>query len=39
MLQHVIEAQILDLILRGVDLLIRIFEVALDDESGRVASL
>ena len=39
MLHHVIEAQELNLILRRVDLIIRVLEVALDHESGRVARL
>jgi len=39
MLQHVIERQILNLILGGVDLLIAVLEVTLDDESARIASL
>lgn len=37
MLQHMAEAQILDLVLERVDLLVAVLEVALDDEGGRVA--
>ena len=39
MLQHVIKAQILNLILRRMDLLIRVLEIRLDDESRWVSSL
>lgn len=39
MLQHMIEAQILNLVLRGVNLLIRVLEVTLDDKGRRVAGL
>lgn len=37
MLQHVIKAQVLDLILRRVDLLVGVLELGLDDESRRVS--
>lgn len=39
MLQHVIKAQILDLVLRCVNLAITVFEVRLDYERARVAVL
>ena len=39
MLQHMIEAQILDLVLRSMDLLVRVLEVRLNDESRWIASL
>ena len=39
MLQHVREAQELDLIFRGVDLLVTVLEVAFDDERAGVAVL
>jgi hypothetical protein len=32
-LEHVVEAQILDLVLGGVDLLIRVLKLRFDDES------
>jgi hypothetical protein len=37
MLQHVVEAQILDLVLGRVDLGVAVAEVGLDDEGGREA--
>ena len=39
MLQHMVEAEILDLVLSGVDLLIRKSKVRFDDERARVPSL
>lgn len=39
MLEHVVEAQILNLVLGGVDMIIGIGERTLDDESTRVSSL
>lgn len=38
MLQHVIEIKIFNLVLGGVDLVVRVLEVAFDDEGGWVAS-
>lgn len=37
MLQHMVKAEILDLVVRRVDLLIRVLELRLDDEGGWVA--
>lgn len=37
MLQHVVEAEVLDLVVCGVDLLVRVLELGLDDEGGWVA--
>lgn len=37
MLQHMVEAQVLDLVVGRVDLLVRILELRLDDKGGRVA--
>lgn len=37
MLQHMIKAQILNLILRGVDLVIGVLKIRLDDKGGGVA--
>ncbi len=37
MLQHVVEAQKLDFVLGGVDLLVGIGEVGFDDKGGRIA--
>lgn len=37
MLQHVIEAEVLDQIVRAVNLLVGVFELRLDDEGGGVA--
>lgn len=39
MLKHVIEIQILDLVLRGVDLLVRILEVGLYHKGGWISIL
>lgn len=39
MLEHVVEAQILNLVLGSVDMVIRIGKRTLDDESTRVSSL
>ena len=39
MLQHMAKAQVLDLVLRGVDLAVAVVEVALDHERARVARL
>lgn len=36
MLQHVVEAQVLDLVLGGVDLLVRVLELRLDHKRRRV---
>lgn len=38
MLKHMIETQVLNLILGGVDLLVRVFEVGLDDKRRRISS-
>lgn len=38
MLEHMIEAQVLDLVLSGVNLVVRILKVRFDDEGRRVAS-
>ena len=37
MLQHMIKAQILDLILSRMDLIVRILEIGFDDKGGRIA--
>lgn len=37
MLQHVVEAEVLDLVVSSVDLLVRVLELGLDDEGGWVA--
>ena len=39
MLKHVVKAEILDLVFRGVDFLVRVLEVAFDDERRRIPSL
>lgn len=39
MLQHVIKAQVLKLILRGMDLLIRVLEIALNHKRARIPGL
>ena len=39
MLEHVVEAQVLDSVVRGVDMLVRISELRLDHECRRVAGL
>lgn len=39
MLQHVFETQVLDGIVRCVDVLVGVLEVGFDDECGRVSGL
>lgn len=39
MLKHVIEAEILDSVVRSVDLVVRILKVRFDNERGWVSSL
>lgn len=38
MLQHMIKTQILDLVLAGVNLVVRVFKIRLDDKGRRIPS-